>query len=139
MRNNDSDEFGAFDDPGDVIPCRGAHRGVPLHDGQPPARIRVVKRDIDRAFELRNVGDLFDFAGDVMRAPEARLFAAAKLQALFETAAEKRWERPRFDRDRLKVMVNALDSRTWRHPFCYGTILDHRDGVPREQRLGEDD
>jgi hypothetical protein len=136
---DDFDGLGVSDDQDDAIPCRGSHRGVPLHAGQPAERLKVVRRDIDRTYELSDVGQLFDFACDVRRAPEARLFAAAKLTAMREDAVEKRWERPAFNRDRLKVMTNALDSRIWRHPYFYGTILDPRQGKPRIPPLGVDD
>jgi hypothetical protein len=67
------------------------------------------------------------------------LLSAAKLEATFAHAVEKRWERPAFDRERLKVMVNGLDSTVWRDPFHYGTDLDARRGLPRKTPLGDED
>jgi hypothetical protein len=135
----DFDDFVISGERDDAIGIAGYHRGIGLHDHQPPARLKIVPRHIDRAFALTDVGELYDFAGDVMKAPEARILAAAKCEALFEHAALRRWERPRFNRERLKVLVNALDSKTWRSPTHYGTDLDPREGVRREEPLGEDE
>src|SRR5262245_12897535 len=67
----DHDEDSAVDE-GDRIPLSGeSHRGVPLHAGQSRARLEVVRRDIDRAYEL-DPAELLDFAENVANAPEAR-------------------------------------------------------------------
>jgi hypothetical protein len=142
--SDDSDDFGGLvapDERDDQIPCDGSYRGVPLHAGQSPARIRVVKRDIDRVWATDEVDTLVELSGNIRVAPEARMHAGRKLEALRLLAVEKRWERPRFDRERLKVMVVGLDSKIWRDPHFYGTILDARTrrGVPRERPLGPDD
>ncbi|HZZ26202.1 MAG TPA: hypothetical protein VFE60_28235 [Roseiarcus sp.] len=112
-----------------------------MHDGQPTARIRQVKGDIDRVLATDDVDTLVELTESVRIAPEARIFAGLKLQALWDDAALKRHERPPFSRARLKLMVNALDSKIWRDPHFYGTILDirTRHGVPRERPLGPDD
>ena len=124
-----------------MIPCRGSYRGIGLHDKQSAKRLKIVRGEIDKVYSLTDVTALFEFACDVRKAPEARLFSAAKLEAMFAHAVEKRWERPAFNRARLKVVVNALDSRVWRDPTHYGTILDvrTRHGVPRERPLGPDE
>jgi hypothetical protein len=135
----DFDDFVASNERDDAIPISGFYRGIGLHDRQPPARLKVVRKDIDRAWELTDVGELFDFAGNVMKAPEARIFAKLKLIAKWNEAVEKRWERPVFDRERLEAMTNALDSRIWRSPTHYGTDLDAHLGVLREEPLGPAD
>jgi hypothetical protein len=136
---DDFNDFVAFDDPDDVIPICDFHRGIGLHDQQSPARLKIVRKDIDRAFRLTDVGGLYAFCADVMKAPEARIFAKLKLLAKWSEAAEKRWARPVFDREKLEAMTNALDSRIWRSPTHYGSDLDPREGVARERPLGEDD
>jgi hypothetical protein len=137
---DDFDDFGVPGEAGDQIPLIGFYRQIGLHNLQSPARIRRVKADIDRVYALReDVDALYRFAGNIVKAPEARLFAKWKLIALWNEATERRRERPNFDRERLEVMVCGLDSRVWRHPFCFGTLLDHRDGVRRERSLGPDE
>jgi hypothetical protein len=136
---DDFDDFVVFDDPDDRIPICGFYRGIGLHDQQSPARLKIVRREIDRAFKLTDVDELFRFAGDAMRAPEARIFAKLKLIALWNEAAEKRWARPVIDREKLEAMTNALDSRIWRSPTHYGSDLDPRPGVQREEPLGRSD
>ena len=77
---------------------------------QSAKRLKDVRRDIDRVYALReDVAGLFAFAGDVMKAPESRIFAAAKLEALWKEATERRRERPLFNRAKLAVLVNALE------------------------------
>ena len=104
----DFDEPAALGERDDVIPCRGSYRGIGLHDKQSAKRLKIVRGEIDKVYSLTEVTALFEFACDVRKAPEARLFSAAKLEAMFAHAVEKRWERPAFNRARLKVVVNAL-------------------------------
>ena len=70
-----------------------------------------------------------------MRAPEARIFAKLKLIAKWNEAVKRR-ERPLFDRAKLEAMTNALNSRIWRSPTHYGSDLDPRPGVLRDEPLG---
>jgi hypothetical protein len=133
---DDFNDFVAFDDPDDVIPICDFHRGIGLHDHQSPARLKVVRKDTDSAFKLTDVNALYAFCADNMKAPEARIFAKLKLIALWNEAAEKRRARPVVDRQKLEAMTNALDSRIWRSPTHYGSDLDPRPGVLREEPLG---
>jgi hypothetical protein len=80
----------------DKIPIVETHKGVSIHDAQPSARIEgVVKPEIDRAHAMTDASSLFDFAGDPMNSPEARLRAAARCEASWELAAESREVRQR--------------------------------------------
>jgi hypothetical protein len=78
---------------------------------------------------------LVDFAADPQQPPEARLFAASKVEVEYELAAEERRNRPVVDLDRVRALVAGLDSVEWRNPWQFGTLLDPRGGVPREQPL----
>ena len=76
------------------IPVVGEYRGVPLHNMQSAERIAAVKADIDQVLSLSGIADLFAFAQDVSRAPEARLTAGALITARWQLCAEERRARP---------------------------------------------
>src|SRR4051794_37601368 len=120
------------------IPIIAEHRGIGIHADQSPARIKVVKRAIDRVARISNVLELAAFAEDAQQPPEARLFAASKLEAEYELATAERRLRPSIDLDRVRACVAGLDSVGWRSPWVFGSLLDH-DGVPREQPLPYDE
>jgi hypothetical protein len=119
------------------IPAIATHRGIGIHDHQTPGRIKVVKAAIDRVSRMSDILELADFAADCSMPPEARLFAANKLEAEYELAAEERRNRPVIDLDRVRATVAGLDSVEWRDPDRYGTLLEHG-GVEREQPLDEE-
>jgi hypothetical protein len=107
------------------IPIVEVYRGVGIHDQQPADRIeRIVKPEIDAVYDMRDLEALYEFAGDVARCPEARLFSAAKIEALWQQATEERWRRPDIDLETVRAHVAGLDSATWRSPWVYGTLLD---------------
>jgi hypothetical protein len=136
MLVDDHDEDSAANE-GDRIPLSGeSHRGVPLHVGQSFARLKVVRRDIDRAYEL-DVAALLDFAENAANAPEARLFACARLLAQFEAAIESRMARPAIDLPRIRAASAGVASRRWQSPTHYCSLLDARDenAAPREEPL----
>jgi hypothetical protein len=116
------------------IPTITAHRGVGIHDCQTPARIKVVKAAIDRVARMSDILELADFAADPQQPPEARMFAANKVEVEYELAAEERRNRPTIDLDRVRATVAGLDSLEWRSPVVYGTDLEDG-GVPREEPL----
>jgi hypothetical protein len=139
MLADDHDEYSAADE-GDSIPLSGeSHRGVPLHAGQSRARLKVVRRDIDRAYEL-DVAALLDFAENAASAPEARSFACARLFAQFEAAIESRMARPIIDLPRIRAAAAGVASRRWQSPTHYCSLLDINDqaAAPREQPLDEE-
>jgi hypothetical protein len=104
------------------IPKQGQHRGVGLHIFQDEARLAVVRQAIDHVFTLNEAKALFDFAGDPFQPPEARLFAAARCEALFELATEGREARPAVDMLRLRAFVVGLDDLRSIHPRLYGSF-----------------
>jgi hypothetical protein len=117
----------------DRIPTLGVHRGIGLHDNQPPARIEIVKAEIDRVARTADIMELAAFAANSMMAPEARTFAASKIEISYQMAAEGRQIRPAIDLDRIRASVAGLDSLVWRDPERYGSLLDAGDAVPRAQ------
>ena len=120
------------------IPTIASHRGIGIHDHQSPARIKVVKRAIDRVALMSDILELADFAADRRQPPEARLFAASKIEVEYEVATEERRNRPIIDLDRVRATVAGLDSLEWRSPVLYGTDLEVG-GVEREEPLVDDD
>jgi hypothetical protein len=127
MVADDHDEDSAVAAGDDSIPLSGeSHRGVPLHAGQSRARLKVVKGDIDRAYEL-DVAALLDFAENAANAPEARSFACARLLAQFEAAIESRMARPIIDLPRIRAAGAGVASRKWRSQTHYCSLLDAHD------------
>src|SRR5262245_34731207 len=120
------------------IPVIAVHRGIGIHDCQSPTRIKVVKAAIDRVAPMSDVVELVDFAADPKQPPEARMFAANKVEVEYELAAEERRNRPIVDLDRVRATVAGLDSVEWRSPVVYGTDLEGG-GVPREQPLDDEE
>jgi phage terminase large subunit-like protein len=84
----------------------------------------VVRPAIDRVLALSKLNDLFEFARDVTKPPEARLLAAAKCEATFEIATEDRRARPNLDLARLKACVVGLDIASCRDQLHYCSIYD---------------
>ena len=116
------------------IPTIASHRGIGIHDCQSPGRIAVVKAAIDRVAQTSDVLELAAFAASPLEPPEARLFAANKVEVEYQVAAEERRNRPIINLDVVRASVAGLDSAEWRSPVVYGTDLED-DGVPREQPL----
>jgi hypothetical protein len=115
----------------DAIPIVETYRGVGIHDAQPRRRIEeVVKPAIDVVLALEDVHALARIAEDVSRPPEARLLAAAKVEAAFSLAAEARWTRPLIDLARVKACVAGLGSQNWRDPWFYTSLLDSSPAGP---------
>ena len=107
------------------IPIVEVYRGVGIHDQQPADRIeRIVKPEIDAVYDMRDLEALYEFTGDVARCPEARLFSAAKIEALWQQATEERRQRPDIDLETVRARVAGLDSATWRSRWVYGTLRD---------------
>jgi hypothetical protein len=119
----------------DRIPTTASHRGIGIHDCQSPARIAVVKAAIDRVAGMSNILELASFAANPLEPPEARLFAANKVEVEYQVAAEERRNRPIIDLDVVRASAAGLDSVVWRSPWHFSSILDAADGVPREEPL----
>jgi hypothetical protein len=128
------------------IPAQEYHRGIAVHDCQPPERVKVVKAALDRVLdELTRLEDLAAYIEDRQNPPEARLLAYAKCEAAWELAAQDRRRRPEsINMEILNATVHCLDSLNWRSPWVYGSLLEpgHAPGaknsVKREVPLDED-
>jgi hypothetical protein len=116
------------------IPTIAVHRGIGIHDHQTPGRINTVKAAIDRVARMSDIMALVGFAADPQEPPEARLFAANKVEVEYQLSAEERRNRPVVDLDKLRAGCAGLDSVEWRSPVVYGTDLEHG-GVEREEPL----
>ncbi len=104
------------------IPIVETYRGIGIHDFQPASRIEhVVKPEIDRVYLMTDARELFDYAGDDCKPPEARVFAGQKCQALWEIAAENREVRPAIDISRLKARFVGLTNLRTISARYYGT------------------
>ncbi len=127
----------------DPIPVTEVYRGVGIHDQQPPERIeRIVKPEIDSVLDrIDSPEALLEFAGDHTRSPEARLLAAAKIEAGFAVAVEERRARPTgVSMEFVRAVVAGLNSQIWRSPTHYCSMFDRAPPgkpkpVPREVPL----
>ena len=126
----------------DQIQTLETYRGVGIEADQPRERIDfVVKPAIDAVVAEGDAHRLANIAADVSWPPEARLLAAAKIEAIFEMAAESRETRPKLDLTYVRACVAGLGSITWRSPWHYASLLDHPSpsgepgAVPREKPL----
>ena len=122
-------------DEDDAIPILEVYRGVGIEDQQPPKRIGLVKREIDRVHRMSANDELANYAGDARHPPEARMLAGARAEALCEIAGEERRLRP-ISLEKLRASTAGLGSRCWRDPARYASLLDHG-GVEREKPLDD--
>jgi hypothetical protein len=106
------------------IPCIEVYRGVGLHDQQSPARLEVVRGEIDAVFAIVDIGQLAKWADNWTHSPESRLLASALCEARWHVAAQDRKLRPDVDLDQLRASVIGLDSVEWRDPFHYCSLFD---------------
>jgi hypothetical protein len=81
----------------DDLPIACHHRGVAIFANQPPKRVAVVKREIDKVSKVSDLTRLFEIAGDCSWAPEARIYAGARCIAGLQRATERREARPDID------------------------------------------
>lgn len=126
----------------DAIPIIDIYRGVGLHDQQPPERLAEVRRAIDAVYDEHELDRLLEIAGDPVWPPEARLFAAAKLEATHQIAVDERKVRPAIDLAVVHATVAGLNSQSWRHPRYYASLLDPGPGpgrtwIERERTLAD--
>lgn len=120
------------------LPIAGSHRGVDLFADQPAERIEhVVNPAIDQVLGMASAIGLVEYAGDAQHPPEARLLAAARVEALWQLAAEGRAVRPLVDLDRLRASVAGLDSVTWVDPWRHGSLLDSTGAADRAEPLAD--
>lgn len=117
---------------GDRIPIVETYRGVGIHAFQPRERIeRIVRPAIDTVHGISDAAALAAYLGDPTHPPEARLFAAARVEALWQLAAENRELRPKIDLIELRARAAGLGSLRWMDVRHYGTLLQHPLGPGR--------
>jgi hypothetical protein len=124
-------------DEDDQIPVVEFYRGVGIENQQPPERIELVKREIDRVHRMSGTVELADYAGDAGHPPEARMLAGARAEALWELAGEERRHRP-ISLELLRAATAGLGCRRWRDPDRYASLLDEPGGVEREVPLDDE-
>jgi hypothetical protein len=125
-------------DEDDSIPVVEICRGIGIENCQPRERIElVVKPAIDRVHAMGDPDLLAAYAADADNPPEARLFAAAKLEVELEIAMAERRLRPVASLEQIRASVAGLGSRQWRSPWLYASLLDPDGGVERERPLDD--
>ncbi|TXM65672.1 hypothetical protein FV226_24585 [Methylobacterium sp. WL12] len=118
------------------MPTAEIYRGVRVFALQTQERINeVVKKEIDAVFAMSDAVALADYAGDASHSPEARLFAGARVEALWEMAAEGRAIRPPVDLARLRATTAGLDSLHWVSPWRHGSLFDLCRAIERKVPL----
>jgi hypothetical protein len=124
----------------DDIPVVERYRGCGLHDAQSPQRLHVVRAAIDHVFELDQILDLVEHAGNVRNPPESRILAVVRCRALWELAQEARQPRPIINMANVEALVAGCGSRKWRSPthFCSDLDVHYENAVRREQPLHDD-
>jgi hypothetical protein len=123
----------------DDLPIACHHRGVAIFANQPPKRVAVVKREIDKVSKVSDLTRLFEIAGDCSWAPEARIYAGARCIAGLQRATERREARPDIDPDLVVASTAGLATIRWAHPDKYCSLLDVHDenAARREQPLSD--
>jgi hypothetical protein len=120
----------------DAIPVVEVYCGVGIEDQQPPERIELVKREIDRVHRMSGIVELADYAGDASLPPEARMLAGARAEALWELAGEERRVRP-ISLELLRAATAGLGCQRWRdHDRC-ASLLDGSGGIERDVPLDD--
>ena len=108
------------------------YRGVGIEDQQPPERIELVKREIDRVHHMSGTDELADYAGDAGHPPEARMLAGARAEALWEIAGEERRHRP-ISLELLHAATAGLGCQRWRDPDRFASLLEGPGGIERDE------
>jgi hypothetical protein len=121
------------------IPVVEIYKHVGLHDGQGPARLAVVRNEIDRVIELSALVRLVEWAKDIAHAPESRSLAGAKALAIVSGYGNARQKRPQgITAEYIQAVVAGLNSEGWRSPTHFGTLIEAGPGaVKREIPLEE--
>jgi hypothetical protein len=122
----------------DAIPVVTVYRGIGIENCQPLERIeRVVKPAIDLVHAMDDPDLLAAYAANADNPPEARLFASAKVEVELEIAMAERRLRPVTSLEQIRASVAGLNSRRWRSPWLYASLLDSDGGVARELPLDD--
>ena len=84
-----------------------------------------MKPAVDHVFALSDARALFEYAGNYLHPPEARLFAGAKYKAMHELRANAHEQRSHLgDLEDLTATLAGLDSLNWIDPWHIGCILE---------------
>jgi len=122
------------------LPAAEVYRGVKVFGLQRQDRIEsVVKPEIDEVYLITDAQALVRYAADAGHSPEARLFAAARVEAIWQLAAEGRAIRPRVDLLYLRAAIGGLDSVKWVSIYRHGSMFDLSRAVPRDVPLTDAD
>ncbi|MFO1118336.1 MAG: hypothetical protein U1E28_21915 [Beijerinckiaceae bacterium] len=109
----------------DDFPIIDRHCGVGIHDFQTPARIAtIVKPAIAAVAGMNDVFGLADYAANYLKPPEARLFAAAKVEAAHAIATDERRVRPDVDLEKVRASVAGLRDLRWSSLSHYCSAFD---------------
>jgi hypothetical protein len=126
-------------DEDDSVPIVEVYRGIGIENCQPRERIElVVKPAIDLVHAMSDPDLLAAHAANADNPPESRLFAAAKVEVELEIATAERRLRPMTSLEQIRASVAGLNSRRWRSPWLYASLLDPDGGVLREEPLVEE-
>jgi hypothetical protein len=118
------------DNNNDRVPIAERHRGVGIFGGQTRERIdAIVRPAIDAVSAESRIHHLVAYAADPCHPPEARLFAAARVEALYELAARERVQRPDVDLEVVRASVAGLNSVTWLDREAWRSDLDPPPGA----------
>jgi hypothetical protein len=126
-------------DEDDSIPVVEVYRGIGIENCQPLERIElVVKPAIDLVHAMGDPDLLAAYSANADNPPEARLFAAAKVEVELEIATAERRLRPVASLEKIRASVAGLNSRRWRSPWLYASLLDSDGGIERDRPLDEE-
>lgn len=122
------------------LPTAEIYRGVRVFGLQPPGRIEaVVKPAVDAVYLMTDARTLVEYAADARHPPEARLFAAARVEAIWQLAAEGRAVRPAVSLEYLRAATAGLDSMQWVSPWHHGSLFDRTGAIERDVPLSDAD
>ena len=112
------------------FPVVEKYKGLGVFDYQSRERIEMtVRPQIDMIDQIDDVAILYDFAVNAMLCPEARLFARAKIEAVYELRATEHGNRGDTDLTKLRVgcPTGGLLTMKWADPMRYCSLLDGGD------------
>lgn len=128
----------SVDEDDDAIPLVETYRGVGIEDQQPPERIELVKREIDRVHRMSGTVELAGLrrrrwapAGgeNACRRPRRSLVGACGRRAAPSTDISL---------ELLRAATAGLGCRRWRDPDRYASLLDEPGGAEREVPLDDE-
>ena len=117
------------------------YKGVAIFAGQPPKRVALVKREIDKVSRITDLAELYGIAGDCSWSPESRLFAEARCIAGIQLATERRQAHPDIDKEDVVAAAAGLAVVRWAHPDRYCSLLDSHPerAALRDEPLDDDE